>query len=81
MSFHIGQEDLTEKQTSHVAAPDLKDVSHKTHHTQKKVVGMHESQEKIYEENAGSETQSDTSSDEEQMLAVNATLQPMLDIL
>ena len=81
MSFHIGQEDLTEKQTSPGAAPNLEGATHKTHHSQKKVVGMHESHEKIYEINAGSETQSDTSSDQEQMLAVNATVQPLVDIL
>lgn len=42
---------------------------------------MVESQEKIYEANACSDTQSDTSSEEEKVMKENATVKPMLEIL
>jgi hypothetical protein len=64
MSFHIGHIDLTEKEVACFgAAPNQGGSLNLTHPSLKKVVSVTESQDKISEVNSGSETQSDTSSE------------------
>jgi len=74
MSFHIGHNDLTEKELLISAAPDTRISMMALHPSQKKEVSVIESPPKIYEANAGSETQSDTSSEDNELFGAEATV-------